>query len=140
MAIQEQDKSPIGGAQISLIEDGFLIANTLTGSDGSFSFQLQLLSDFVITAEKDEHSFKTDIELNTRDTRIDLDTLLIELHKHDFFARGLVYDNETQAVMHDARVIIRDQSTQKVDTVVTGINGQYSFVIEPGKDYSILAE
>ena len=140
IAIQEQDRSPLAGVQINLIEDGLAIATYVTGADGTFRFYLPLSSDFKITAHKYEHSLKTDLQLTTRGNQVDIDTLLIEMHKHDFFARGLVYDSETQKTMHDVRIIISDENSHQVDTVFTGINGMYSFIIEPGKNYVIRAE
>lgn len=140
IAIQEQDRSPLAGVQINLIEDGLAIATCVTGADGTFRFYLPLSSDFKITAHKYEHSLKTDLQLTTRGNQVDIDSLLIEMHKHDFFARGLVYDSETQKTMHDVSIIISDENSHQVDTVFTGINGMYSFIIEPGKNYVIRAE
>lgn len=140
IAIHEQDRSPLAGVQIDLIEDGLAIATFITGADGTFRFYLPLSSDFKITAHKYEHSLKTDLRITTRGNQVDIDNLLIEMHKHDFFARGLVYDNETQKTMHDVRIIISDENAHQVDTVFTGINGMYSFIIEPGKNYVIRAE
>ncbi len=140
VAIQEQDKTLLSGVQINVIKDGLVIATTITGKDGSFKFYLPLSSDFKITARKDEHSLKTDILISSKGSRVDIDTLFIEMYKHDFFARGLVYDRETQKGMPDVRVIITDQETQLSETIETAPNGTYSFIIEPGKNYTLRAE
>ncbi len=140
IAIQEQDRSPLAGVQINLVKDGLMFATYVTGADGTFRLYLPLSSDFKITARKDEHSLRTNLQLTTRSSRVDIDTLLIEMFKHDFFARGLVYDSETQETMHNVRLIIKDKSTGQADTVLTDINGRYSFIIEPGKNYVIRAD
>jgi len=139
IAVQEQNESPLAGVQVNLIQNGLTIATTRTGSDGSFRFHLPLASDFEITAKKDEHTLKSDVTISTRGNRIDIDSVILKMHKHDFFAKGLVYDSETQEVMNNVQVIIREDGAPP-DTVVTGLDGLYSFVIEPGKDYSIWAE
>lgn len=139
IAIQEQDRSPLSGVYIDLIKDGLVIASTITGEDGTFKFNLLISSDFEIIARKEEHSFRTEVKLTTKGNRVDLDTLLIEMYKHDFFARGLIYDNETQREMHDVQVIIKDLESLKMDTTTTGPNGRYNFIIEPGKNYQIHA-
>ena len=112
----------------------------VTGQDGAFRFYLPLSSDFEITADKEEHSFKTDLIISSKGTQVDFDTLLLKMYKHDFFAQGLVYDSETQQVMHNVRMIIEDEISHYKDTVATGINGLYSFVIESGRNYIIRAE
>jgi len=139
IAIQEQDGSLLEGVQVYLMENGLAIATTITGQDGAFRFYLPLFSDFQITADKGEHSFKTDLRISSKGAQIDFDTLKLAMYKHDFFAKGLVYDSETQKVMHNVRMIIEDEISHYKDTVKTGINGLYSFVIEPGRNYIIHA-
>jgi len=72
--------------------------------------------------------------------QMDMDTMVLRMRKHDLFAQGLIYDNETQQLMHDVRVIIHNQTNSEYDTVITAGNGFYSFFLLPQRNYGIRAE
>jgi len=140
IVLQVQDETPLEGAQVNLIEDGIMIATTVTAEDGTFRFYLPLSSDFQITAFKEEHILKTDVRISSRGNRVDIDTLLIKMRKQDLFAQGLIYDNETQQTIHNVRVTIRNDITGEEESIVTRTDGFYRFAIEPGNSYTILAK
>jgi len=140
IVLQEQDGSLLEGARVNLIEDGIMIATTVTAEDGTFRFYVPLSSDFQITAFKEEHILKTDVRISSRGNRVDIDTLLIKMRKQDLFAQGLIYDHETEQTIHNVRVTIKNDSTGEEESIDTRTDGFYRFAIEPGNSYTILAE
>ena len=135
--LQEQDSSVIPDATVRLSQDGLLIDSTRSDADGQFYFHLPLNSDFELDVSKDEHVSIMPVLVSTRENVIDLDTLMISLHKHDLFARGRILNNETQELMEGVRVIIHNTSDNTLDTLYTSALGTYNFVLEPNKEYSI---
>lgn len=137
--IQEQDSSVIVDADVELLSAGQIVSSTHTGNDGRFNFYLPLGTDFEVRVSKQDHRASVPVVVPKHQGEIDLDTLTIALHKHDLFARGRILNNETQELMSGVRVVLHDATTNAFDTLVTDLNGTYSFVLEPMKNYDIWA-
>lgn len=139
LVAQEQDGTVIPDAIVKLIQGDSILATTTTDEQGLFHFQLPIGSDFILEVVKDDHYASLPLGVASRKSSIDLDTLKINLHKHDLFAGGRILNNETQQLMPNVRVILQDLSTNKFDTLITDESGLYKFVLNPMKDYSIYA-
>lgn len=136
---QEQDGSSIEGARVTLTQYGKGISEVLTDSLGRFRFQLPLGQEFDIDVAKEDHRAIVPIKIPIAAGRIDLDSLMIALHKDDLFAQGRVLDNETQELMDQVRVVLHNATDNDFDTLLTDHNGTYSFVLLPEKTFNIWA-
>ena len=139
LAIRAQDKSALPGVTIHLKENGQLIAKTTTDSLGGFHFYVPFSTDLEIEAYTDEHTLDANITFTTKGNRLDVDSVLIEMRFHDLFAKGLVYDQQTQRVMHDVQVVLHNLTDNEYDTMLTGTDGLYRFPIEPRKEFMLYA-
>lgn len=140
LIVEEQSGEALRSVRVDLIQDGLTIATVLTGGTGMFTFEVPFGGDYTIKAHKNEYTLIGDVSLSSRGQQLDFDTLELHMYKHDFFARGIVYDNITQAMMHDVTVILQDDETHERDSVLTTQDGLYSFVLRPGRDYTLFAK
>jgi len=139
--VQEtQNQSSLSDVKINLLQNGNITATTFSNDQGQFYFYLPFSSDFQLEAFKDGHTLYYKHQISSHGLAIDLDTVLLKLRKHDLFAQGIIYDNETQQRMHDVKVILQDKSEVTVDTLITASNGYYSFVLRPKREYHLRIE
>ena len=139
VVFQEQDKSLIQDAEVKLIQDGKEIASSLTNQDGEFNFQLPIEEDFIIMVSKEDHKASMPLFIPRHYYEIDMDTLMVALHKDDLFARGRILNNETQQLMDSVRVVLHNATDNVFDTLLTDSKGTYSFVLDPNKSFNIWA-
>ncbi len=140
VALQTQDNSPIENATISIFEGDELMEETVTDDEGNFHFYLPFSSDFRIEASREGYTFETEVRLSTRNNPVDLDTVLVHLRLQDLFVRGIVYDNQTQAGIKDATVVLENLTDNKLDSMLTGPGGTYFFPLSPDKKFRITAK
>ena len=140
IVMQEQDGSRIEGAKVELSQYGMNINETTTDSLGQFRFQLPVGEEnFDVKVSREEHRAILPVRVPNSISRLDLDTLMITLHKDDLFARGRILDNETQKLMDQVRVVLHNATDNDFDTLLTDENGTYSFVLLPDKTFNIWA-
>jgi len=133
------DGTPINGALIELLHGANVIATTTSDSLGRFHFLLPLHDRFSIQISKEDYESPAPVSVSSALPRIDLDTLKIALTKFKLFAQGRILNNETQQVMPDVRVIIRNATDNEFDTLITDHSGLYRFILKPQKEYNIWA-
>ena len=138
--IETQTQNPLEGVALFLLDGDSVLARAASDADGQFYFHVPLDGEFRIKASKDEYSFLSNVIVSSRGRILDIDSLHISMRKHDLFAQGIVYDEETQRPMHDATVIIEDKTTGEYDTYLTDNSGKYNFVILPQREYAIKAQ
>ena len=136
---QEQDGSRIEGAKVILSQYGNGVDEILTDSLGRFRFQLPVGEEFDIDVSKEDHRAIVPVHIPNSLNQLDLDTLMISLHKHDLFAQGRILDNETQRLMDEVRVVLHNATDNDFDTLLTDGNGTYKFVLLPNKTFNIWA-
>jgi len=137
---ETQTQNPLEGVALFLLDGDSVLARAASDADGQFYFHVPLDGEFRIKASKDEYSFLSSVIVSSRGRILDIDSMHISMRKHDLFAQGIVYDEETQRPMHDATVIIEDKTTGEYDTYLTDNSGKYNFVILPQREYAIKAQ
>ena len=120
--------------------DGNEMASTLSDDQGRFYFYIPYDSDFELLAEKAGFTQDETVPMTTKTRQVVMDTLELGMWKHEIFAQGEIYSNETQLVLDDVRVILTDLETRSLDTVHTIDDGHYIFPLKPGRKYDIRAE
>ena len=141
VVLETVDKIPVGGATVQLFDDeGNHIGTTLTRPNGQFHFQLPFGREYSMIALKDGYFSTSGIEVLSSKSVMDLDTLSVDLTKQLIFAQGEIYDNETQGVMNNVRVVITDLRDNSVDSLRTNDDGHYIFPLKPGRKYRIRAD
>ena len=78
-------------------------------------------------------------KISASHNEFDVDSTIIYMWAHDLFAKGIVYDNETQNKMHDVKVEIENITDNRKETTITDENGEYEFILQHGKVYQITA-
>lgn len=128
----------ITGASI-MVRDakGNLVDSTRSDEDGYFNLDLPLDHDFSISAAKEGYDMLQDVGYSTRGRYLGVDSLFFPLWKHTLYVKGKVYSNETNSLLPGATVLLENQTENKMDSVVVGDDGQYSFLVFPNKKYHI---
>jgi outer membrane protein OmpA-like peptidoglycan-associated protein len=60
---------------------------------------------------------------------------MLPLWKYSLYAKGKIYNNETEGPLEGATVILKNLTDNTVDSVVIGKDGAYSFLALPNKLY-----
>ena len=121
-------------------EAGRVIDSVYSDSKGHFGFDLPFDKDYSFAASKEGYGWIDVLRFSTRSRVMGHSTLQVPLWKHSLFAKGIVYSNESQKKLPKATVRLKNFTDGTVDSVVTDQTGAYSFVLEPGKKYSIHAQ
>lgn len=134
----EQQRLP--GTKISVYDKkGTFVDSVRTDQNGNFFLTLPYDQDFKIRGEKDGFETLEDLEISTRDKTIVIDSILLPLWRYKLFAKGKIYNNETQNLLAGATVTLRNLSNNTVDSVVVDSTGEYNFLIRPHRKYEIMA-
>jgi outer membrane protein OmpA-like peptidoglycan-associated protein len=118
-------------------DEGILIDSTRSDDQGRYHLDLPFDEDLVITAKKDGYEILEDIAFSTRGDSFGIDSLTILLWKKELFAKGKIYDNETQTILANATVVLTDLTKHTADTVILGEKGEYNFLVRPNRKYRI---
>ncbi|HQQ97378.1 MAG TPA: carboxypeptidase regulatory-like domain-containing protein [Cyclobacteriaceae bacterium] len=108
-------------------------------AQGRFNFVVEFDKDYVITASKEGYSAVDSVHYHTRNHGVGHVRLSIPLWRHNMFARGIVYSNETQKPLARATVFLENLTDGTKDSVVTDLTGHYDFLVKPNKQYHIRA-
>jgi outer membrane protein OmpA-like peptidoglycan-associated protein len=120
-------------------DEGIPVDSTRSDDLGRYHLDLPFDEDLVITAKKEGYEILEDIAFSTRGDSFGIDSLTIPLWKKELFAKGKIYDNETQTILPNATVILNDLTKHTADTIVLGEKGEYSFLVRPNRKYRIEA-
>ena len=143
VVVDADTQEPIEGALVQLIENGVVLQERTTYSNGEFAFPVGRNSDYTIRVTKpnykdSEQPVSTfNVEGNSLDIKVpmqpeSLGGIFCEL-------RGLVFENESGVPVPGATVKLINAETKFEKTYVTGEDGTYFFEIDPETDYLVFA-
>lgn len=110
-----------------------------TDNRGYFQCDLSFDARYTFSLSRKGYSWIDSLTYSTFTRSIGVDTLLIALWKHDLFATGVVYSNETQLPLAGARVTIENLTDGISESTVTDSTGSYRFLVHPDKKYLVQA-
>ena len=128
-------------AQILLYEEGredpFLFESDAVGQ-----FRMDLLYDknYKIAVSKEGYTHLKEVVYSTHGKPMGYDSVFLPLWKQELFVKGLIFSNETQAVIKGATVTIENLEIGTKDSLVTGEDGAYSLMVLPNMKYRIEAK
>lgn len=137
--ITQTSNQPISDVrvEISAQSDNYK-QSTISNESGYLQFDVPFDNDFQLKVNDNYYYASDSIFYSSKNADLTNDTLLIELEKHQLIAQGLLTSKEA-APISNALVILKSQNQQKVDSVRTSAEGDYSFEVEPETDYTITA-
>lgn len=121
-------------------ENGNLIDSVMSDSDGSFRLYLPFDKDLNISAQKEGYELLEDHPFSTKGIPFGIDSLSLPMWKHNLFARGKIFSNETETLLPGTTVILQNLTDNKADTTVVNSKGEYEFLVLPNKNYHIEAK
>jgi len=128
-------------AKISVMDEAFHVIDSTTSDEkGFFYFDLAFDHEYHFKAQKEGFTWIDSLSFSTHTRSLGKDSLLIPLWKHDLFAKGIVFSNESQSKLIDAIVTLENITDGVVDSIVTNPSGAYHFMIIPNKKYKIRAQ
>ena len=68
------------------------------------------------------------------------DTVNVFMWKHELFAQGRVFSNESHELLRNVKVTIENLDDGEKRTLITNSNGEYFYVLRPDNKYEITAE
>ena len=137
--VETYTDEPISGVWVSVTDNNQKSLNLTTDKDGFFEFNASLNSRYVIQASKKGYVQEQSIEITSFNEDGNPDTTSIQLWKHQLFAEGRIFSNETHELLPGTKVIIENVTDGLSDTSVSGPNGKYLFTLRPNKNYQITA-
>lgn len=127
----------IGGAEVVLkSRDGKVLSSTNANADGYYEFELEFNSNYELTAQQTGYSTETKptSTVNFTSPRIELNFVL---EKMTISIEGVVSDKETTTPIDKATVILMGSNGKEIARATTGVDGYYSFELEPNKTYKV---
>ncbi|MBL7851160.1 MAG: carboxypeptidase regulatory-like domain-containing protein [Cyclobacteriaceae bacterium] len=129
---------PLAG--VSLRENGQSEpVQIITDERGNFRVELEVEKDYHVIASKEGYATLGEQVLQLGQASIVADTLDVTLWKHALFARGVVYSDELQQKLPGATVYLHNLKTGTVDSIKTGEQAAYHFLVLPNMQYRISA-
>ncbi|HJW30564.1 MAG TPA: OmpA family protein, partial [Saprospiraceae bacterium] len=128
-------------AKVILMNDKFhAIDSVVSDEHGNFHFDLAFDKDYHFSGSKQGYSWIDSLSFSTYTRALGRDSLILPLWKHNLFAKGSVYSNETQDKLPDAVVVLENITDGRIDSIVTNPTGAYNFLIMPNKKYRVRAQ
>lgn len=120
--------------------DGVLVEEIagISGSDGNYSIEIPYSDEVVIRGSK-EGFLPTELHLVADPFSGFIDDADLRIKSFDYIATGTVFLSESNKPANNAKVLLTDQESGKVEEVITGPDGKYSFGLMPGSQYKITA-
>ena len=127
--------------RISVMDENYHVIDSATSDEkGIFYFDLAFDKEYHFEAQKEGFSWIDSLSFSTHTRALGKDSLFIPLWKHDLFAKGFIFSNETQNKLIDAIVTLENITDGVVDSIVTSPMGEYNFMVVPNKNYKIRAQ
>jgi outer membrane protein OmpA-like peptidoglycan-associated protein len=139
--VKELNKNEgLSNAKINVYdENGNLIESVTTDDDGGFRLYLPFDKDFTLMAEKEGFETLEGVGFTTQGKPFGVDSLDIPMWKHDLFAKGRIFSNETEDLLPDAIVVLNNLTDKRSDTLKLNDKSEYSFLVLPNRNYRIEA-
>ena len=120
-------------------EQGVLVDSMTSAADGSYHLDIPYDKNFTLWARREGYDMLENIGLSTKGLPFGIDSLMLPMWKHALYARGRIFSNETQSLLPGASVILKDLTTNALDTLLVDNTGVYTFVVLPNHKYRIEA-
>ena len=120
--------------------NGDVIDTVTTNESGMFRLDLPFDQDFIITGEKEGYETLEGLEFSTKGKPFGVDSIMLPLWKHRLYAKGKIYDSETEKPLKDATVFLKNNTNGKIDSMKVGDDGGYSFLTIPNRSYEIIVK
>ena len=118
-------------------ENGMVVDSAKSDKNGYFHLDLPLDQNFSISGKKEGYDMLEDLGYSTKGLHFGVDSLIFPLWKQELFVKGKIYSNETHELLPGAVVHLKNLTNNKVDSLVVGEKGDYSFLVYPNKKYQI---
>lgn len=130
---------PIEGATVYAIDQktGDILDSDVTDADGYYGLSIPFDTDYKIVVKKEGYDMLKDINYSTQGRPMGMDSLNMALWKHDLFAKGRIYSNETQEPLTGVTVKLFNLTDDKLDTLSLNNLSEYSLLLRPDKKYRI---
>lgn len=138
IVLDTKTKLPIIGAKIELLKEQEEVTNTITNSDGSFSFNLECSTDYKIKAKKNNYnSTITSVASTSKNNSIHKIIELTPINCKQLI-NGVVIDKKTTLLVPNIQITLIEDN-KDVKTVTTNDNGTFSFSLNCGTNYKLKA-
>ncbi|MFM9075872.1 MAG: OmpA family protein [Bacteroidota bacterium] len=128
----------IGGVELSAFDrSGKFLGTTKTDDKGYFSLRVPFDADITVKAAKEGYDTNGDFNLSTRGSAFGIDSVNLKLWKHELFAKGKIYSNESQQPLTGVSIRSTDLAAGKVEEANTGDSGEYNLLLRPEKKYNL---
>ncbi|CAN0153175.1 unnamed protein product, partial [Chrysoparadoxa australica] len=134
-------KEYISGARVIVTDELSNKTHQLVSDDdGLFRLDLPVDAKYYLVAEKEGYSQDGYTHVNSDVSKFETDSVNVYMWKHQLFAQGRVYSNETHELMGGVTVSVDDLTEDKHVELVTGPDGSYLYVLRPDRKYEFSAE
>lgn len=116
---------------------GLAVDSARSDANGYFDLRMPLDKDIDIVATKDGYVSLNKNSLRTSGFALAVDSLSIALWKQSLFAKGKLYDNETQQPLTGVTVTVRNVDTGAQSTIELGDLSSYDVKLLPDSRFSI---
>lgn len=114
----------------------------VTDDNGYFHTDLPISSEYSLEATKEGYSPKGYSTTSTFGNKFGTDTVNVFMWKHELFAQGRIYSNESHELLSNVKVTIENLNEEESEKreLITDENGEYFYVLRPDNRYKITAE
>jgi outer membrane protein OmpA-like peptidoglycan-associated protein len=131
----------IGQVKVIVSDDaGVVVDSAYSDKNGYFHFDLDFDKSYVLTSANNDYGWNAELAYSTKTRAMGRDSIVLPVWKNDLFAKGVIYNNETQEKLAGAIVTIRNVTDGVIDSVVTSAAGAYNFLLRSNKKYIIGAK
>ena len=116
---------------------GARLDSAVTDKRGIYDLRLPFNEDIRIIAIKDGYETLKELKLSTKGSAILSDSLSIPMWKQNLYAKGSLYDNETQQGLTGVTIQVKNVTRGRENTIQTGSNSDYSVNLMPESMFTI---
>jgi outer membrane protein OmpA-like peptidoglycan-associated protein/tetratricopeptide (TPR) repeat protein len=114
------------------------VMDTVTSNEnGIFRLDLPFDQDYIITGKKEGYENLEGLKFSTKGKPYGVDSIMLPMWKHNLFAKGKIFNNESQSTLKGATVRLKNLTDGTQDSVVVDETGEYSFLTVPNHQYEI---
>ena len=139
IVLDAKTKLPIIGAKIELLREQEEVTNTITNSDGSFSFNLECSTDYKIKAKKNNYNSTIISVASTSENSLLHKIIELTPINCKQLINGVVIAKKTTLLVPNIQITLIEEN-KDVKTITTNDNGTFSFSLNCGTNYRLKAE
>lgn len=141
--VKDENGNPVSGATVKVFDkDGKPFKHALTDEKGKYSFEDLKADNYSVTAVKDGCRLTTPINLILQEDETKSVDFVLAVDPSIALTAiaGMIYDNDTNAVLGGARISLIDAKTlQTVSTTKAADDGEFVFYDVALGDYQLIA-